>query len=365
LIGVISAVWNALLIRLGFRSRPAPVVPEKSADLIGRTPELRELLARLGHNPRLETESARLMAELKSSIRAEITDYAAFRSAVAAAVLKRGTVPPAAGNFALLDSLSGTADVNSALAVLNADPIDGQVPFIEQIPVAKGGQLTWRSPVDHSLIRRRPVDLPRFAETTGELERLYSEPYPARSESMRLEVLDAIARLRRELERDKSYLPTPLQFLQTKLQDYKTKSLSREAADLIRTVLRMIDRLIELRRDLAASGPGRTWDLAGQVAEQAALYLAAPGIQIAWLTNRILGLSLHASLTGATGQRVRKRDRKNMELIRREIAAGYFDPAETARRLHRMEGRGFDVISLVYPLLRLNLASRLVSLKAE
>ena len=350
-------MWNALLIRLGFRSRPAPVVPETSADLIGRTPELRDLLARLGYNPRLETESARLMAGLKSSIRAEITDYAAFQSAVAAAVLRRGTVSPAAGNFALLDSLSETADVNSAQAILNADPIDGQVPFIEQIPVAKGGQLTWRSPVDHSLIRRRPVDVPRFVEAAGELERLYSEPYPARSEAMRLEVLDAIARLRRELDRDKSYLPTPLQFLETKLQDYKTKSLSQEAADLTRTVFGMIERLSGLRCALAAPGRNDTWELAGQVAAQAALYLARPGIQIPWLTNCVLGLALHEKLTGATGQRVSKRNRKKMELIRRELAAGYYDGTETARRLHRMEGCGFDVISLVYTLLRLHTPS--------
>lgn len=139
---------------------------------------------------------------------------------------------------------------------------------------------------------------------------------------MRREILDAIARLRRELERDKSYLPTPLQFLETRLQEYKTKSVSQEAVDSTGIVLRAIDRAVELRRDLSVSGPGEiAVVLAARVAEQAALYLETPGIQIPWLTNCILGLSPHERLTGAAGRRIRKSDWKKMELIRREIRA--------------------------------------------
>ena len=42
-----------------------------------------------------------------------------------------------------------------------------------------------------------------------------------------------------------------------------------------------------------------------------------------------------------------------MNLIRREIQNGFYDPEETAQRLRRMETLGFHVVSLVYSLLRL------------
>jgi hypothetical protein len=337
-------VWNALLIWLGLRSRAVPPTRETAAEWIRDVVEIRALLQGLGHLPDLEIQSDRIMQELRSSIRAEITDFETFRSAVAQAALKAKAMP-AAGPFPLLEALAEASDRDAVQSILNADPIGGLVPFIEQIPVRKDGHLIWRSPVDHSLIRRRPADFPSFLANVQELERLYSQPIPAREDAPRLEVQDALMRLRRELEREKSYLPTPLQFLEMKLAEYKATSRRPGTAVSIEALLSLLDRIAALHNTPALSGAG--------VAEQVARYLATPGIQTPWLTNRLLSLALHGRLTAATGQRIGTLERRKLESIRSEIAAGYYDAAETARRLRRLERCGVDIMSLVYPLLRL------------
>jgi hypothetical protein len=334
-------------------------MPRESAeDLIGKTTELRELLESLGFDSNRETAVSRLMSELKSSVRAGIADYSAFRLALAGAEIRRRSMPdrPEDKSFALLDLLRDAPNETEALAILNADPIHCQVPFIEQLPVPKNGELTWLSPVDHTLIRRRPGDPQRFREAVAELEGLFSTPHRARLEPPRLAVLDAIVRLRRELERDRSYLPTPILFLETKLEEYRTKSLKRGAADAIEAVVATVETLAELRNTVDLSADGN--ELSLRLSELAASYLAPPRIQIPWLTNSILNLFLQPALTRGTGQVVKKTDAVTMDLIRREIQSGFYDPDETVRRLRQMEAQGFRVISLVYPLLRLHLARR-------
>lgn len=342
-------MWRELSVRVGLRENIAPAPRETADELIAKTAELRELLDGLGYNPRREEAADRIMAELKSSIRAELTDYPAFQAAIAAATVRRQSMLPDE-SFALLDSLGSAGDQSAVLALLNADPIHDQVPFIEQIPVRKNGELTWRSPVDHSLIRRRPVDLRRFKELLDDLEMLFAEPHPARFEHSLLEVIDAIAKVRRELDRDKSYLPTPLQYLETKLGDYKTKSLKPGAARLTETLLSTIARLVELRNAVES---GADEDVARKIAGQAARYLATPRLQTRWLTNYILVLLLHPKLTVTVGRKVGKREAKTIELIRKEIQDGYYDRREITRRLRRIEASGVMVASLVYPLLRL------------
>ncbi len=291
------------------------------------------------------------MANLKSSIRAGITNYSAFQLAIAGAAIKRKDTP-LSGSFHLLDALIHAPDEAAALALLNADPIHNQVPFIEQVPVQKNGETAWLSPVDHSLIRRLPVDPDRFRETIAELESLFSEPHPARFEPPRLDVLDAIARLRKELEREKSYVPTPLQFLEVKLEEYKTRSLKPNAEALMHTLLSVTVALTELRNSVELDGRR---DAAVSILEQASRYLATPPIQAPWLTSYILALLLHPNVM-ATGWS--RRRAKTMNFIRSEIEGGYYDGEETAHRLRRMEALGFPVNSLVYPLLRLSARAR-------
>ena len=349
-------MFKRLLTRTGLRPSPAPAPRESAEDLVAKTPELRELLESLGLDSNRDQAVSRLMSELKFSIRAAIADYSAFRSALAGAEIRRRSMPDDK-SFALLDLLRDAPDETAALAILNADPIHNQVPFIEQIPVPRNGELTWVSPVHHSLIRRRPANTERFKQAVMELESLFSAPHRARFEPPRLAVLDAIVRLRRELERGRSYLPTPILFLETKPEEYRTKSLKRGAAETLEVVLATVGTLAELRNSISTTNG--TQELALQLSALAARYLATPRIQIPWLTSSILGLFLHPALTGAPGKIVRPKNMVAMDLIRREIQNGFYDPAETAQRLRRMEALGFHVISLVYSLLRLqNLRGR-------
>jgi hypothetical protein len=104
-----------------------------------------------------------------------------------------------------------------------------------------------------------------------------------------------------------------------------------------------------LRNDLESGADG---NVARKIAAQAARYLAAPRLQTRWMTSYILALLLHPKLTIAPGRRVKKRDAKMMELIRKEIQDGYYDGREITRRLRRLEASGVVVASLVFPLLR-------------
>jgi len=344
-------VWNQFLTRIGLRPPPEPAPRESVEDLLAKTPELRELLESLGLDSNRDQAVSRLMSELKLSIRAAIADYSAFRSALARAEIRRRSMPDDK-SFALLDLLRDAPDEAATLAILNSDPIHSQVPFIEQIPVPRNGELTWVSPVDHSLIRRRPDDAERFKQAVAELEGLFSAPHRARLEPSRLAVLDAIVRLQRELERGRSYLPTPILFLETKLEEYRTKSLKRGAAEALEAVLATVGTLADLRNSAGTTNDSKEQAL--QLSALASHYLDTPGIQIPWLTSGILGLFLHPALTGAPGKIVKPRHLVTMDLIRREIQNGFYDPEETAQRLRRMEALGFHVSSLVYPLLRLH-----------
>jgi hypothetical protein len=210
--------------------------------------------------------------------------------------------------------------------------------------------MTWKSPVHHSLIRKRAADPARFRSTLAELEKLFCTPHPARAEMARLAVLEAIERLRRDLDRDTSYLPTPLRYLETKVAEYRTGSLKPRAQEWLQTLLAVLRGAVELRNQIESGGRRET-RAAGELAVQ---YLAAPRIHTRGLTSYILTLLLDKRLLAVT-RRVSRSDTRAMELIREEIAGGSYHGEETADRLHRLEARGFYIPSVVYPLLKLSI----------
>jgi hypothetical protein len=330
--------------------RKRTVVPNRETRdaLIARTPDLRDLLIGLGYDGPVQATAEGLMKELNSSIRAEVTDFAALQKAVATAMTKREGLPENVSAF--LRSLAEAPDHESILRLLNADPVHDQVPYIEQVPVLKRGVVTWQSPVQHTLIRKRPADIDQFRRTLTQFETLFFDSHPARSEQARIAVLDAVTRLRREVEREKAYLPTPMQALEARLTDY-AGSIKPKVGESMRMLFAILDRLVELRNRMEETGIGD----APAVAEQTVRYLSTPRVQTPGLTSYILSLLLDSRIT-ATTRRVSKASLRAMDLIRAEVAGGNYDGEETARRLRQLEPEGFLAPSLVFPLLQLPVA---------
>jgi hypothetical protein len=334
---------------MGWCERPAVAECDTMEGLIGRTPDLRELLIGLGYNPRHEREAASLMQDLIAGIRAEILSFEALQKAVLSALSRSAELPH--GPSAFLNSLAMAGNVESATAVLNEDPVHDQVPFVEQIPVLKNGMIRWQSPVHHSLIRKRPADPPRFRSTLAELEKLFGTSHPARAETARLAVIEAVERLRRELDRDTSYLPTSLQYLEMKVTEYRTCSLKPRAQEWLQILMAVLERVVKLRNEIESTG---RCDVRA-IAEQAVRYLSTPRIHTRGLTSYLLILLLDKRLLTVT-RRVSRSKVKAMDLIRGEIAGGSYDAGETVGRLRRLEAEGFYIPSVVYPLLEVSAA---------
>ena len=206
--------------------------------------------------------------------------------------------------------------------------------------------------MEHSTIRKRPSDPIRFLQLAQELEGLYMKAHPSRHDGPRVEVLGAIARLKRELNRDKAYIPTAIQALEAKLAAFETESV-QPAAQAACAALSGLLLSIEQARVECAGGRirrGRRKQLRETGASDASRYLAHARLHIPQLTSHILA----ALLAPAQLEVIRWPAR----LIRNEIQAGCFDAAEIAERIRKLEAQGLYVTSLLFPLLRLHPAPR-------
>src|SRR5262249_25966909 len=129
-------------------------------------------------------------------------------------------------NEALLRAvLAVRADRDAVLRLLNEDPADQLLPFVEQIPMLRNGEVIWRTPMDLALVRKRPVSRDRFERLLDELDWLARSAPLRRKPASRESVLAAIVRLRRDAARETAYLPTPLQTLASEVDGWLHRSL--------------------------------------------------------------------------------------------------------------------------------------------
>ncbi len=340
--GLTPAVWNRILD--AFAGKEPAAKPETPEDFLARNPEVLDLLEGLGYDAPLRAEARALFAQLTSSIRVEIVDYAALHKSIAATIARANELPAAA--VAFLNTLSSARDPESLTALLNADPVHDQIPFVEQIPVLRNGSVTWTSPARLSLVRKFPADRAVFLETLGRLEALFAEPHPARAEPVRVGVLDAVERLRKDIDRANAYLPTALLFLETRLDEYDAHSIRPRSAERIEALMSIIAGAVALSRRLERPQPGDR----EAIAAQAASYVARPKIHTPAVTKLLLTLLLHDAVIART-RRVYGASVRKLRMIRDEISTGTYNSAETAARLRRLEDQGYYFSSLVYALL--------------
>ncbi|HCP99557.1 MAG TPA: hypothetical protein DIT99_02145, partial [Candidatus Latescibacteria bacterium] len=204
------------------RAKSAPIENSESsfADnnqdlpaLIGNVPELHALYQKLGYSATVDRLAQEYLDELKSLIQTNIIDFKAFDEAlqdvsslVAQANDENGDAPHVM-TFLKAQNLYNEVvavenDPDQVLRILNRDPVYEHLPFIEQIPVYKDGLLTWRTPIKHTIIRKQPSDPERFNGLLDELDKLFSRSGQHKQNAVRIEVLESIRRLRRDLQRD-------------------------------------------------------------------------------------------------------------------------------------------------------------------
>jgi hypothetical protein len=348
-----------VLLVLRPRRKPVPPVREVSAEpadeeaalreTIDGTPELRALYARLGFPPDAERTWERLLGELEGQVRAEIPDFAAFRAAVAEA----DTASPDAGFLAedvelLREVIRAGEDREEILRLLDRDPVGRLLPFIERIALTRHGERVWRTPVELSLLRKRPAHPETFERGLDELEKLLRSSGPPRAEAARSEALEALARARRDARRDGAYVPTSLRALRSAVEAW-WRAAPPEARRRREELDGLLSGLLRVRR--RAGSEARE-----EARAQADRYAGAPWMHTPWITAYALTNLLDAELSALPEEERRQPSPRAATLrwVRDEVASSHFDGEETIRRLRQQEERELFVHSLVYALLRMS-----------
>jgi hypothetical protein len=259
--------------------------------------------------------------------------------------------------------LAAGEDQAQILALLNRDPVYEQLPFIEHIPVYTDGQVVWRTPVEVTMLRKRPKDVARFVHRLEALAALFAAPEALLNTQAQQEVQHAIERVRRDLQRPHGYLPTTMQALARKVSSCvqqppnTTARCQREALD------RFLAAGVSVRRTYGcgataehtlAAASLRRFRAAAQ--QQAQYYLHTTWMHTPWLTLSVLTTLLDSDLAAlpAAGRQISPVPMSMLALVRAEVGSGHYDHNETIRRLRQQEAQGVYVHSLVYPLLRVH-----------
>jgi hypothetical protein len=331
-------------------------------EIVAHNASAAALFSALGRDPGLRRHSESLLSEMKSLVRAEVADFPAFRDSVRAAAGRRNAPGKLfeVHNRKLLEALLDAGDDQQAVSeLLNRNPVYEQIPFIEQVPLARDGETVWVTPVEHPLIQKRASDPVLFEQKLSALEALYSSPHVARREPPRIRILDAILHLSREGRREKPYLPSALKTLEARIAVFDDESIEGEAIAAAETLSRLLLGCERIQRQcrptrlrIWLSGPDGP-SLRQQAAELASSYLAQPLLRQAWLTSQILVTLLAPALW----ESVRWPGfglAKEVGLIRNELRTGSYDASELAARIRHLESKGLYVSSLVFPLLHLH-----------
>lgn len=350
---------------------PPPLEPWEGEvvvrEVLTTTRELGRLVERLGFDPKLEDAVERRLTDLRALVRVEIPDFEAFEVALDKVAAREDGASEETRlryrteNDPLLhEVLAVRHDPTQVLAILSRNPVGELLPFVEQIPIERGGRVSWRSPMEVSLIHKVPADRRRFVDILDTLGPLLRDARLKRPEPLRQDALDALSRLRRDLARDRAYLPTPLRTFEERVHEW-LDGAPAGALDKRKALRAFVDGLLEVRHSFRITDPppvlgDEDLDRFGRaVRQQAQTYTDAPWMHTPWLTDRLLSNLVAAELgPHPEADRTRNDSPAGMLLrVWREVDSGYYDPKETRHRLRRLEEQGLFVHSLVHALLRL------------
>jgi hypothetical protein len=356
----IAAALGAGIAMKGRRRTPLPApspvlspAPVDEAEELRRTidgnAELRALYAKTGHPPDVERACERLLREIDGLIHTGIPDFPAFRAAVAEAEKRIGDADFPPEDLALLDEVKRAGDDREAVVrVLDRAPVWRLLPVLEQIPMVRGGERVWKTPVELTLLRKRPADPARCEKLLDELAAVVRDARLARPEKLRADLVEALARVRRDLQRENAFMPTSLRALEAAVRiwlSHAPPEARRRREDLDALLLGML----RVRR-------GEGGDPREASRAQAMKYADTPWMHTPWLTSHALTNLLDAELAGLPEEERRRPSPRAgvLRWVRDEVASTHFDSEETIRRLRQQEERELYVHSLVYALLRMS-----------
>ncbi|HEV2854766.1 MAG TPA: hypothetical protein VHC97_18375 [Thermoanaerobaculia bacterium] len=334
---------------------PRPPEPVDEAAELRRTitgsAELRGLYARLGFPPDVEEDCRRILDGLEGFVRTEIPDFDAFRAALSEAIEAQQGL--AEGRFLteeaelLREVAQAGENRDELIRLLDRAPVRRLLPVVERIPQVRNGERVWRTPVELSLLRKRPADPAAFEKLLDELDRLVRAGRPPRAEPLRADVLEALARVRRDARRENAYMPTSLKALEAAVDAWLLKAppearRRREELDAL---------LLGMLRVRRGAGPRE------DARAQAKRYADSPWMHTPWITAYALTNLLDAELSSLPAEERGPSPSPRaatLRWVRDEVASSHFDGEETIRRLRQQEERELFVHSLVYALLRMS-----------
>jgi hypothetical protein len=177
------------------------------------------------------------------------------------------------------------------------------------------------------------------------------------------EVLETIARVRRDLAKETAYMPTALQALDAKIADYMSHSRNAATQAKKDQLDATLEDLLRLRHSFAViarkpeihSNPDFP-AVRQSIQQMSKKYLDATWMYTPWLTTRILATLLDCELALLDKDQISSADNPAgvLKIVRDEIDKDCYDGEESIRRLQYQETRGLYINSLIYPLLRLN-----------
>ncbi|HEX6903544.1 MAG TPA: hypothetical protein VF789_27755 [Thermoanaerobaculia bacterium] len=354
---VALGVWAAMRSRPWIPPpAPRPVPPPASVDeaedlrrTIDGNAELRSLYAKAGYPPEVERACERLLREIEGLIRTEIPDFTAFRAAVAEAEQRIGDAEFPPEDLALLEEVKRAGDDREAVTrILDRDPVRNLLPILERIPMVRSGERIWKTPVELTLLRKRPSDPVRCAKLLDELAAVVRESRLARPEKLRADLLDTLARVRRDVQRENAFMPTSLRALEAAVEAW-LKSAPPEARRRREELDSLLLGMLRVRR-------GEGADLREAARAHAKRYADTPWLHTPWLTSYALTNLLDAELAALPESERRQPSERAgvLRWVRDEVASTHFDGEETIRRLRQQEERELFVHSLVYALLRMS-----------
>ena len=308
--------------------------------------------------PALEESCRHLLEQAKALLRVEIPDPAAFAEALERLVDEKSAEdPPDAawlqrGSDPLLLDLMACRQLPSAMvARLEERPADELLPFLEEIPARRGGEIVWRLPRELVLLRRRPARLEPFVAFLDELAAAVRKATLERSANLRDALLETLERCGRDAADPAVYLPSSLRSLEEKLGDWlaapgvELRERRRQLDSLLFGLLET-GHVLSRPRPIDGAAPAvlRARALAADALK--AGWLLAPGVLAPLLYLLLLAeLAERSPGVGAVAPA--------LEAVAAEMASGFFDPVETARRLRALEAHDCFVSSLIFALLRL------------
>jgi hypothetical protein len=319
---------------------------------------LASLYRSLQVQPALEESCRQILAQAKAQLRVEIPDPETFVQALERLVQEKSAEDPAdaawiqRGSEPLLHDLLARRHFPSAMvARLEERPADELLPFLEEIPARRGGEIVWRLPRELALLRRRPARLEPFLALMGELASLIRKATLERSANLREALLETLERCGRDAADPAIYLPSSLRSLEEKLGEW----LAAPSAEL-RERRRQLDALLFglLETGNLLSRPRPIEGAAPAVLR--ARSLAADALKAGWpLLPCVIAPLLYLLLLAELADRppAALPVAPALEAMAAEMASGFFDPVETARRLRALELHDCWVSSLIFALLRL------------